>query len=154
MESWERSENWPECTQIIHWKMQVTKGNLNFTCLENALFELILRTKICRRGWDTTTPLWRAGEKPLRATVCFFDRAALQRHGRIQLFRERFWEKMCTRKSRKVIWHMINTLFLTLKLSNLLLLLSFSTRKHTSMASRAILLNFLEELEWTQNHPQ
>ena len=36
---------------------------------------------------------------------------------------------------------MINTLFLTLQLSNLLLLLSFSTRKHTSMASRAILAN-------------
>ena len=28
----------------------------------------------------------------------------------IQLFRERFSEKMCTRQSRKVIWDMINTL--------------------------------------------
>ena len=37
------------------------------------------------------------------------------------------------------------TLFLTLWLSNLLLLLSFSIRKHTSMASRAILSNFFEE---------
>ena len=32
--------------------------------------------------------------------------------------------------SRKVIWDTINTLFLTLWLLNLLLLLSFSTRKH------------------------
>ena len=32
----------------------------------------------------------------------------------IQLFRERLSEKMCTRQSRKVIWDMINTLFLTL----------------------------------------
>ena len=40
---------------------------------------------------------------------------------------------------------MINTLFLTLSLLNLLLLLSFSSRKHTSMASRAILSNFFEE---------
>ena len=32
---------------------------------------------------------------------------------------------MCTRQSRKVIWDMINTLFLTLQLSHLLLLLSF-----------------------------
>ena len=32
----------------------------------------------------------------------------------IQLFRDRFSEKLCTRQSRKVIWDMINTLFLTL----------------------------------------
>ena len=37
--------------------------------------------------------------------------------------------------------HFPHTLFLTLKLSNLLLLLSFSTRKHTSMASCAIVAN-------------
>ena len=49
--------------------------------------------------------------------------------------------KTVTRQSGKVIWDMINTLFLTLWLSNLLLLLSFSIRKHTSMASRTILLN-------------
>ena len=36
---------------------------------------------------------------------------------------------------------------------NLLLLLSFSTRKHTSVASRVILSNFFEE-QWIQNHPQ
>ena len=46
-----------------------------------------------------------------------------------------------------------NTLFLTLQLSNLLLLLSFSIRKHTSMASRTILSNFFEEKR-TQNNPQ
>ena len=33
------------------------------------------------------------------------------------------------------------------------LLPSFSTPKHTSMASRAILANFFEE-QWTQNHLQ
>ena len=60
----------------------------------------------------------------------------------IQLFRERLSEKLCTWQSRKVIWDMINALFLTLQLSNLLLLLSFSTRKHMSMASRAILWHF------------
>ena len=32
---------------------------------------------------------------------------------KLQLFRERLSEKMCTRQSRKVIWDMINTLFLT-----------------------------------------
>ena len=37
---------------------------------------------------------------------------------------------MCTRQSRKVIWDMHNTLFLTLYLSKLLLLLSFRTRKY------------------------
>ena len=49
---------------------------------------------------------------------------------------------MCTRQSRRVIWDMINTLFLTLQLSKLLLLLSFSTRKHKSMTSRVFFLNF------------
>ena len=75
------------------------------------------------------------------------------RFGHIQLFRERLSEKMCTRQSRKVIWDMCNTLFLTLKLSNLLLLLSFSTHRHMSVASRAILSNFFEK-QWTQNYPQ
>ena len=60
---------------------------------------------------------------------------------------------MCTQQSRKVIWDMINTLFLTLSLFNLLSLLSFSIRKHTSMASCVILSNFFEE-QRTQNHPQ
>ena len=46
---------------------------------------------------------------------------------------------MCMWQSRKVIWDMINTLFPPLQLWNLLLLLSFSTRKHKSMASPAIL---------------
>ena len=40
-----------------------------------------------------------------------------------------------------------------LQLWNLLLLLSFSTPRHTSMASRAILSNFVEE-QWNQNHLQ
>ena len=62
-------------------------------------------------------------------------------------------KKMCTPQSRKAIWDMVNTLFLTLQLSNLLLLLSFSTHKHMSMVSRAILSSFFEE-QWTQNHPQ
>ena len=60
---------------------------------------------------------------------------------------------MCTRQSQKVTWDTINTLFLTLLLSNRLLLLSFSIRKHTSMAFRAILSNFFEE-HWIQKHPQ
>ena len=60
---------------------------------------------------------------------------------------------MSSRQSRKAIWDMINTRFLTLQLWNLHLLLSFSTRRHTSMAFRAILSNFVEE-QWTQNHLQ
>ena len=72
---------------------------------------------------------------------------------RIQLLQERLSEKMCTRQSRKVIWDLINTLFLTLYLLNLLLLLSFSIRKHRSMVSCAILSNFFEDKR-TQNRPQ
>ena len=72
---------------------------------------------------------------------------------RIQLFPERLLQKMCMWQSQKVIWDMINTLFPTLQLSNLFLLLSFSTRKHKSMASHAILSNFFEE-QWNQNCPQ
>ena len=48
---------------------------------------------------------------------------------------------------------MINTLFKAMQLSKLLLFLSFRTRKHTSIASRANLSNFFEEHS-TQNHPQ
>ena len=64
----------------------------------------------------------------------------------IQLFWERLLEKMCMRQSREVICDMINTLFLTLSLSKLLLLLSFITCKRTSMASCAILSNFIEKI--------
>ena len=39
---------------------------------------------------------------------------------------------------------MIDTLFLKLRLSNLLLLLSFSKRKRKSMVSHAMLANFFE----------
>ena len=60
---------------------------------------------------------------------------------------------MCTRQPRKVIWDMNSTLFLTLQLSNLLLLLFFSTRKHASMTSRTSLSSFFQE-QWTQNRPQ
>ena len=61
-------------------------------------------------------------------------------------------KQKCTRQSRKVIWDMINTLFLTLQLSNLLLLHFFSTRKQTSMTCCTILSNFFEE-QGTQNRP-
>ena len=42
---------------------------------------------------------------------------------------------MCTRRSRKVIWDMINTPFQTLQLSKHLFLLSFSTCKHIRLWS-------------------
>ena len=48
---------------------------------------------------------------------------------------------------------MINTLFLTVAVESSQLLLSFRIRKHTSMASRAILSNLFEE-QRTQNHRQ
>ena len=60
--------------------------------------------------------------------------------------------KMCTRQSRKVTWDMINTLFLTLQLSNLVLLLSFSTFKCKSMASPAILQISLKNSELKTTH--
>ena len=50
---------------------------------------------------------------------------------------------MCTRQSRKVIWDMIDTLFLTTVTVELPLLLSFSTRKHIFMAFRANSFKFL-----------
>ena len=62
-------------------------------------------------------------------------------------------KKMCTWLSLKILLDVINTLFLTLSMSNLLFLLSFTTHNYTSMASRAILSNFFEN-QWTQNRPQ
>ena len=69
----------------------------------------------------------------------------------IQLFQERLSEKMCTRQSRKVIRDMINTLFLTTVAVEPSFVASFSTRKHMSVASRAIISNFFEE-QCPQNH--
>ena len=71
----------------------------------------------------------------------------------IQLFQERLSQKLCTRQSRKVIWDMINTLVLDTVAVEPTFVVSFSPRKHTSMASRAILWNFFEK-QWTKNHPQ
>ena len=62
----------------------------------------------------------------------------------IQLFRQTLSKKKCARDNPKGNLG-YDEYFLTLKMSKLLLLLSFSTRKHTSMASRAILSNFFEK---------
>ena len=73
-------------------------------------------------------------------------------HQNIQLFRERLSQKMCTWQSRRgnirpgVIWDMISTVTWRLKLSDLLLL-SFSTRRHISMAFRANSSKFLWKKE-------
>ena len=68
------------------------------------------------------------------------------RAGHLQLFRERLLEKIYLRKSREVIWDMIGQYAVpdTLAVESSMLL-SFSTLKHMSMASRAILSNFFEE---------
>ena len=101
-----------------------------------------------------TRQVWLDGKKKLFfSNKCFQLSAAVAIAAfEIQLFRERLSEKMCTRQSRKVIWDMINTQFLTLQVSNLLLLLSLSTHRHMSMASPAILSNFLEK-QCTQKQP-
>ena len=75
-----------------------------------------------------------------------FNSVALGIH--LQLFQERLPEKVCTRQSREVIWR-YDQYTVAVELN---LLLSFSTSKHMSMASRAIVSNFCEE-QRTQNHP-
>ena len=60
---------------------------------------------------------------------------------------------MRTRQSRKVIWDMINTLFVTTEALEPTFVAFFSTRKHMSVASRTILSNFFEE-QCPQSHPQ
>ena len=53
---------------------------------------------------------------------------------------------MCLRQSRKVIWDMIGQYAVPDAVAvEYSMLLSFSTLKHMSMASRAILSNFFEE---------
>ena len=52
-------------------------------------------------------------------------------------------KKMCTRQSRKVIWDMIDTLFLPTVAVEPPLFLSVSTRKHIFMAFRANSFKFL-----------
>jgi len=67
---------------------------------------------------------------------------------------EKGCQKKCARATIPEGWNMINTLFLTMQLSNLLLTLSFSIRKHTSMASsdRAILSNLLKNSKLKTTH--
>ena len=70
-----------------------------------------------------------------------------------QLFTNRKFHFCYHRNFRVFFLNGKRPLFLTLYLSKILLLLSFSTRKHTYKASRAILSNFIEEL-WTQYYPR
>ena len=75
----------------------------------------------------------------MRKVIFFFRYTAISR---------KVVGKKCARDNperSEVIWDMFNTLILTLWLSNLLLLLSFSTHRHMSMASPAILSNFFEK---------
>ena len=60
---------------------------------------------------------------------------------------------MGTQQHQKVIWDMINTLFLTIVAVEPTFVASISTREHMSVASRAILSNFFGE-QGRQNHPQ
>ena len=55
----------------------------------------------------------------------------------MQLFRERLSEKICTRQSQKVIWDMIDTLFLATVAVEPTFVVSVSTRKHIFTAFRA-----------------
>ena len=69
----------------------------------------------------------------------------------IQLFWERLSEEMCTRQSRK--GYDQYTVPDTVAVEPTFVFAFLSTRKQTSMASRAIPSNFFEE-QGTQNHPQ
>ena len=65
----------------------------------------------------------------------------------IQLFRERLSKTMCTQQSRKVIWDMISALFpMTVAVEPTFVAVLYSTRKHVSVASRAILQHSLKFL--------
>ena len=67
---------------------------------------------------------------------------ALRAHIHVTLysyFKKGCRQKNITRQSRKALWDIIDTLFLILGLWNVHLLLSFSNRKHTSVAPCAIL---------------
>ena len=73
---------------------------------------------------------------------------------RIQLFRERLSEKMCTRQSRKVMWDMINSLFLTtvaVEPTFAAFLLHSQTNFHGLSCQ---FCQIPSEKKRTQNHPQ
>ena len=72
----------------------------------------------------------------------------------IQLFQERLSEKMCTRQPRKVIWDMINTLFLTtVAVKTNLFTFLWHSRTYVRGLPCQISSNFFEE-QGTQNYPQ
>ena len=60
--------------------------------------------------------------------------------------------KLCTRQSRKVMWDMINTLFLTVAVKPTFVAFLYHSQTYVQ-ASRAIVSNFFEK-QWTQSHPQ
>ena len=109
---------------------------------------------------DSKCRLWHADFEPCPGSLrCFLlgkqfysDRASIYPY--VYSYFEKGCRKKCAReKSRKVIWDMINTLFLTTGAVEHTFVTSFSTRKHMSVASRAIFSNLFEE-QSTQNHPQ
>ena len=71
----------------------------------------------------------------------------------IQLFWGRLSAKLCTRQSGKVIWDMINTLFLTtVAVEPTFVAFPYHSKTHFHGLSLPILSNFFEQR--TQNHPQ
>ena len=59
---------------------------------------------------------------------------------------------MCTWKSRKILWDMINTLFPALSMSNLLFLLSLSTHNYTPWPLVPFFQIFLKNIEPKSPH--
>ena len=94
-----RGRAWPKRTWINHQRTRPS--------LRNDVHTLGTPTK--DQNWPTNPVILK------KSKMNYFRVFSLKTHHcRIQLFRERLSEKMCTRQSRKVIWDMINTLFLTL----------------------------------------
>ena len=72
----------------------------------------------------------------------------------IQLFRERLSEKMCTRQSRKVIWDMISTRFLTtVAVEPPFVAFLWHSQTHLHSLSYQFFQLSLKKKR-TQNHPQ
>ena len=75
-----------------YWRTVLEARGFNFACVKLKAFELYIYPKTffhdcrclpCKQWFLQAGRYATKGEKPLRASVCFFYRAAVQRYGRI-----------------------------------------------------------------------
>ena len=117
-------------------------GSGIFFVLTFKLRTLIMVTQAMRSSWKCQKEVHHLLHKKTNQHIKASSKTIVS----LELFWERLSEKLCMRQSRRVIWDMINTLFLYFCCFPLVL-------TNLRLWSRVILSNFIEELV-IQYYPQ